>query len=51
MSSVSHWSKGCCTDRLGLLLLNLECWLLDRFGRWLEGPFDAPPRAMSLGCS
>jgi exosortase len=45
-----HTVEGLLMMGFGLLLLNVECWMLDRFSRRLEGPLDAPPRAMSLGC-
>jgi exosortase/archaeosortase family protein len=45
-----HTVEGLMMMGFGLLLLNLECWMLDRLSRRLEPPLDAPPRAMSLGC-
>ena len=46
-----HTVEGLLMMGFGLLLLNLECWVLDQFSRRREGPGEAAARAMPLGCS
>jgi exosortase len=46
-----HTVEGLLMMGFGLLLLNLECWGLDQINRRGDGPVEASPRAMSLGCS
>ena len=46
-----HTLEGLIMMGFGLLLLNLECWLLDQLSRHRDGPGDAAARAVPLGCS
>jgi exosortase len=46
-----HTVEGLLMMGFGLLLLNLECWVLDQIGRRLEDPEEAARCAMSLTCS
>jgi exosortase len=46
-----HTVEGLLMMGFGLLLLNVECWLLDQVNRRLESRVEPSARAMSLGCS
>jgi exosortase len=46
-----HTVEGLLMMGFGLLLLNLECWLLDQLGQHREVRGGPPARAMAVGCS
>jgi exosortase len=46
-----HTVEGLLMMGFGLLLLNLECWVLDQFNVCRDGPDGPAARAVPLGCS
>jgi hypothetical protein len=46
-----HTIEGLLMMGFGLLLLNVECWILDQLNRRRGSSGESAARAMPLGCS